>query len=157
MSFVFSILAIVAIGLIIAKLEPEENSFLLIEAVLSKRLSQGKISFAAKRLAIQPQQRPAQGHDAASGSVILMNVQLSSLAQVVSKNSKPAGENDFTELASRLLVDSVAVDKQGNVVAALVVKSDRSNFILEVLRSAGIRASCDQSSFDAQLERIDDN
>ena len=156
MFFVLSISAIVAIALIIAKLVPEEQSFLLLEAAFAKRLSKGKISFEAIRLVRQRPQGTGQRQDTANGNTLLNNVQLSNLAQVASENAKPYDARNFADLASRLLVDCVAVDEKGNIVAALVAKANRAAFVLEVLRSANIHAARDRAVFDAQLERIDD-
>jgi hypothetical protein len=129
------------------------TDLLIIDAMI-KRSKQGKIAFEANQS--MKHSLASGARDAsfdASGIALLADVRLSDIVQLKISTSTEMQRKNFDGAANSVLLDRIAIDDSGLVVAALAIKGAAPRVVFEVLRSVNIKAFSDRAGFDAEVER----
>jgi hypothetical protein len=153
MPFLIPLAVLVLVLFIFHHFNPDHTDAVFIAGYMSA-LKKGKISLKAK-----PDLENLLSDSArnialdASGMVSLVDVRLSDIVELKSATASKVYRKNFEETAHSLLVDRIAIDARGTVVAALVTKGIAQGAIHVFLRSANIKSFIDQASFDAEVDR----
>lgn len=153
MSFFIMIAVLVALVMIWDHFTPDHTDALF-AAVYRKQLKEGKVAFEVKQAVKHPLASGAQDESFdASGIALMIDVRLSDIVQLKGPTATKMQRKNFDETANRMLLDRIAIDPSGGVVAVLATKGIAVDVALDVLRSANIKAFSDQASFEAEIDR----
>lgn len=153
MPYLIAIAALVLVLFLFDHFNPG-NMDVLSTAGYRTALKKGKIAFEAKPdMGSLLPSGDRNGALDASSIASLVDIRLSDIVQLRSATASKVYRKNFEETAQSLLVDRIAIDTRGAVVAALVTKGIAPGIVHDILRSANIKSFSDRAGFDAEVER----
>lgn len=128
---------LVAVALLCSYFTPDDDFVRLAEHSFAKLIAKNKVNFTMAIIPTDGFERQAPSAGASYGFLLGRNIPLSSLMRLTGRKPSSALPKNFADVADSKLVDFVATDPSGRVVAAILTGAAREDFRSSVLSKAG--------------------